>query len=392
MKSILLGEALNFYNGKTVKAGKYGSFPVYGSNGIIGYVDKHKFEESIIIGRVGAYCGSINYEKGKYWASDNTIVADAKGDYSTLYFSYLLKIFPLNSLAGGSAQPLINQTILSRVKTRVPDFKTQKKIAAILSGYDDLIENNKRRIALLEKMAEEIYREWFVRFRFPGYKKAEFDKGIPRGWSVKKLGEISDITSSKRIFLSDYVESGVPFYRSKEIIERYFGEEPSTPLYISEDKFIQIKDKFGFPKENDILITSVGTLGIPCLVRKNDRFYFKDGNLIWFKSLNHIHNKFLYFWMQTPLGKGRLLETTIGSSQPAFTITGLKQVEIIMPNDEILSEFMGVWDSMRSQKEILIQSVKCLKTTRDKLLPRLISGKLSVENLDIQFPPSMLND
>ncbi|MDP3195379.1 restriction endonuclease subunit S, partial [Tabrizicola sp.] len=187
MKRVPLGTALNFFNGKAVFAEESGKYPVYGSNGIIGFTAKHKYENSIIIGRVGAYCGSINYERGKYWASDNTIVADTKPEYSIEFLSFLLEALPLNSLAGGSAQPLLNQTILSRIDALIPNFGEQKKIAAILSTYDELIENNQRRIALLEKMAEEIYREWFVRLRFPGHEKVKIIKGAPEGWKLVKL-------------------------------------------------------------------------------------------------------------------------------------------------------------------------------------------------------------
>ncbi len=310
--------------------------------------------------------------------------------YLKYYFKSSLFQQTLNMWSGsGSTRAYLGITAQHNLPVIVPPIDKQRKIAAILSAYDDLIENNKRRIAILEKMAEETYREWFVRFRFPGWQKAEFEKGIPKGWKAVSLGELSDITSSKRIFLSDYVERGVPFYRSKEVIERYNGLEPSSPLYISEDKFAQIDEKFGSPKENDILITSVGTLGIPCLVRKGDRFYFKDGNLIWFRSLNPTHNRFIFFWMQTPQGKGRLLETTIGSSQQAFTIAGLKKIDVLLPDEVTLKRFMEIWDSINEQKEMLIHMNGVLQRTKESLLPRLISGKLSVEDLDIQFPPSM---
>ncbi|WP_185817677.1 restriction endonuclease subunit S [Shewanella atlantica] len=309
------------------------------------------------------------------------------------YIKYCLDTFKLQmqSISQGTTQDNMSVEKLLSIDFPIPELHEQRKVAAILSSYDDLIENNKKRIALLVKVAEEIYREWFVRFRFPGYKKATFEKGIPEDWNVISLDQLVEITSSKRIFLSDYVDVGVPFYRSKEVIERSKGSEPSSPLYISEEKFLEIHEKFGSPKENDILVTSVGTLGIPCLVKKHDRFYFKDGNLIWFKSQSDINSKFIFFWINTPSGKGSLLETTIGSSQQAFTISGLKKVKILMPNQEILSSFFNIIDSINSKKENLITQNRNLKSTKDNLLQRLISGKLSVEDLDIQFPASMLD-
>ncbi|MHA1146599.1 MAG: hypothetical protein ACTSRW_17820 [Candidatus Helarchaeota archaeon] len=111
---------------------------------------------------------------------------------------------------------------------------------------------------------------------------------IPEGWKKVKLGEGVDIGSSKRIFYKEYVNKGIPFYRSKEIIEKYIGKNISTGLFITEEKFNEIKEKFGAPKKGDLLLTSVGTLGIPYVVNQYDKFYFKDGNLTFSLLLDFI--------------------------------------------------------------------------------------------------------
>src|SRR4030095_9006190 len=112
-----------------------------------------------------------------------------------------------------------------------------------------------------------------------------------------KLGDIADITSSKRIFLSDYVAAGVPFYRSKEIIEKANGVEISSELFITKEKYFEIKKRFGSPNDGDLLIAAVGErAGIPYCVKNDGDFYFKDGNLIWFKDFNkEIDSKYLYY-------------------------------------------------------------------------------------------------
>ncbi len=109
---------------------------------------------------------------------------------------------------------------------------------------------------------------------------------VSKKWQDIKLGEIAEVTSSKRVFAADYVPSGVPFYRSREIIEKNKGNPISTELFISSEKFQSIKEKFGVPSTDDLLITSVGTLGIPYLVKSDEVFYFKDGNLIWLRNFN----------------------------------------------------------------------------------------------------------
>jgi type I restriction enzyme S subunit len=151
-------------------------------------------------------------------------------------------------------------------------------------------------------------------------------------WKEYKLGELCEITSSRRIFLNEYVSYGVPFYRSKEIIEKAKGNEISTELFITLERFNEIKSKNNVPVENDILITSVGTLGVSYLVSKNDFFYFKDGNLTWLRNYtNHIYPKYLLHWLRSSIAKERFQEISIGSTQAALTIQGLKGIKIKIP-------------------------------------------------------------
>ena len=151
-------------------------------------------------------------------------------------------------------------------------------------------------------------------------------------WPTKRMDELCEITSSKRIFAADYVSEGVPFYRGKEITEKHKGKlDISTELFISEDKFSEIERKFGAPRSGDLLLTSVGTLGSPYVVKPADRFYFKDGNLTWFRHFDGLDSWFLYYWLVSPQGKAELQKCTIGSSQSAFTIVLLKGMEIESP-------------------------------------------------------------
>jgi type I restriction enzyme S subunit len=180
-----LANILDFYNGKVTKSSEQGNVPIYGSNGIIGLTNRKLYKDAIILGRVGAYCGSVMRCKDEFWASDNTIVVKPKQDIANInYCYYLLKNLNLNNYAGGAAQPLITQTTLKQIKIKIPNIDEQKRIANILSAYDDLIENNQKQIKLLEEAAMRLYKEWFVKLRFPGHENTKIVDGVPERWEV----------------------------------------------------------------------------------------------------------------------------------------------------------------------------------------------------------------
>ncbi len=166
-------------------------------------------------------------------------------------------------------------------------------------------------------------------------------------WTKVELGELLEITSSKRIFREDYVEEGIPFFRSKEIIERSEGKEISTELYISREKFNGIKKKFGVPVEGDILLSSVGTLGVSYQVEFNDEFYFKDGNLTWFRNFtDKINSRYLLCWLKSPKAKRAFEMITIGSTQKALTIASLKKIKIPLPSKDQQNQIAKIYDSL----------------------------------------------
>lgn len=188
-------------------------------------------------------------------------------------------------------------------------------------------------------------------------------------WVEYSLEDVAEITSSKRIFYADYVDYGIPFYRSKEIIELYNRSEISNSLYISEQKYLEIKEKYGVPVIGDILLTSVGTLGIPYLVNNSNEFYFKDGNLTWIRKINKniVLPDFIYCLLNSPLGKNKLDEITIGSTQAALTIAGLKKIKISVPNLSEQLEIVNVIQSISKKIELLHRQNKTLESMAETL-------------------------
>lgn len=188
-------------------------------------------------------------------------------------------------------------------------------------------------------------------------------------WKEYKLGEIAEITSSKRIFYSEYVSEGIPFYRSKEIIDLYNNRNISTELFISESRYNEIQLKYGVPQKDDILLTSVGSLGIPYLVKNTDRFYFKDGNLTWIRNINKNITlpQYLILWICSNIGKQKLDEVTIGSTQPALTISGLKTVEITLPSIEEQKRIVSTLSSLEDKIDLLHRENKTLEAMAETL-------------------------
>ena len=357
---------------------KFGNYPVVASTNIKGYHISYKVTAPVVVtGRSGSL-GVVQYIDKNCTPLNTTLyVKDFKGNFPRFVY-YYLKTMRLDTFNSGAGVPTLNQNHLHSMKINIPDIPTQECIADILSAYDDLIEANNRRIELLEQAAQELYKEWFVRFRFPGHEKAKFENGLPEGWTVKRIGDLFQITSSKRVYLADYVENGIPFYRSKEVIQLSQGQAITEPLYISNDTFQNFKNKFGEPEENDILITYVGKIGISYLVDGHE-FYFKDGNLTLIKSgSDKILSLFLFQWLNSQGGKQQLHQSTIGTSQSALTIENLKKIKLIVPDKKLVEDYYNKTYDMIEKKRILQKNNQNLTAQRDLLLPRLMSGKLEV--------------
>ena len=162
-----------------------------------------------------------------------------------------------------------------------------------------------------------------------------------------KLDSLCEITSSKRIFYSEYTESGIPFFRSKEIIDLFNKNNISTELFISESRYNEIKNKFGVPEKDDMLLTSVGSIGIPYLVKSSDKFYFKDGNLTWFRNYNRklIVPLYLYLWTTSSVGKETLMRLSMGAAQPALTISRLKNLSLNLPSVSVQQKIASILSS-----------------------------------------------
>lgn len=282
-------------------------------------------------------------------------------EYLHLYLSISEVIGWIQNQAIGATMPNLNTQILKRVPLIFPeDIGVQEKIVAVVAAYDDLIENNKRRIALLEKMAEEIYREWFVRFRFPGWQAAEFEKGLPVGWPVKKLSDILSLQYGKALKNEDRLEGAVPVYGSSGVVG--FHNE-------------------AFVQRPGIIVGRKGNVGA---IHWSDVAFYPIDTVYFVESDLSAH--FLYYLLHS---------VNFINNDAAVPGLNRKQAysnQVLVPDGALIDQFESLVKPLYEQKKTLTKMNDILEKTKTQLLSRLISGKLSVENLDIQFPPSMLND
>lgn len=152
-------------------------------------------------------------------------------------------------------------------------------------------------------------------------------------WREFQIGQLCSITSSKRIFAHEYVSCGTPFLSSKDVIDKALGCHSGSTVFISHHRFSEIAEKFGYPKSGDLLLSSVGNrAGIAYVVRDEGAFYFKDGNITWFKDFKGLNSDFLRHWLRSGIGQDALNSIMIGSAQKALTISGLSKLKIRAPS------------------------------------------------------------
>jgi type I restriction enzyme S subunit len=321
-------------------------------------------------------------------------------DYSPRFIFYLLQALYRH---GYMAVFNIQHTGVSRfqytafknhTELRIPDLPTQQKIAAILSAYDELIENNQQRIALLEKMAEEIYREWFIRLRFPGHKKVKLVKGVPEGWSIEPLGKLlSEVIDYRGVtptkLNSNWEEVGITALsalnvKNGHLIRLEDAKKVSDTLY---ERWMRKK-----LQQFDILLTSEAPLGQVYMLMDSEKYVLSQRLFGLRVNPKRITPCYLYNYLLFPIGQHELTSRATGSTVGGIRQQLLRKVQVIMPTDDLLELHTNIVLPILESGFHLSKQNALLTKSRDTLLPRLISGKLSVENVDILFPPSMAEE
>jgi type I restriction enzyme S subunit len=334
-------------------------------------------ERSVCVVCIGATIGKVCMTARPSFTNqqiNSVVVNEQEHDPFFVYHLLITLRDTLKANAGGAATPIINKSAFSEIEVRVPALPVQRRIGRILSAYDDLIENNTRRIQILEQMAQALYREWFVNFRFPGHAKANLVASplgqIPQGWAIRRLDQVVKVNASA--------------------IER--GQEPRNILYVD--------------------ISSV----VPGRIERIEPIPFGDapgrarrmvhhGDTIWScvrpnrKSFSLILNpppdlivstgfavltptgvppSFLHQAVTTDEFVGYLTNCATGAAYPAVTAKDFEAAEILVPDEPLLRRFHGRCEPMLLLKQNLLRRNVNLRRARDVLLPRLLSGKIII--------------
>lgn len=396
-----LDQLIDFRNGKAIKKAD-GSVPIYGGNGIIGYAPQSNYEKILVIGRVGANCGSVYIERGKCWVSDNAIAGLPKNECSNEYNFYLLKSLRLNERKVGSSQPLLTQGILNNIQVKIQfDRAQQKKIAAVLAVLDAKIDCNNRINGELEAIAKTLYDYWFVQFDFPDangkpYKSsggkmvynATLKREIPEGWEA---GPLSDWIARDKTgdWGKDTAEGNytlrVDCIRGTDINglngtgaiaapTRFILEKNRGKILAPFDFVIEISG--GSPTQSTgrmalILAETIKRFSHPLIcsnfckaISLKDTSYFFNFAYEWQSAYD---NKVLFGWEGKTSGIKNLLFD-------AF----ISKYLVCQPPQKLAQQFFNFVSPFKIKKQKLLQENDELETLRDWLLPLLMNGQITV--------------
>jgi type I restriction enzyme, S subunit len=353
---IQLGDVVMFGNGR-VRPQENGDIPIYGGNGILGYTSKANYNgETIVIGRVGAYCGSVYYENRQIWISDNALSAKPKDSNDAKYLFYFLKDLNLNRVAQGSSHPLVTQTLLNSLDvTFCKNIDKQKAIAEVLSSIDDKIDLLYRQNKTLEDMAQTLFRKWFV-------------EEINKNWEEKPLDEIAN-------------------YLNGLASQKYSPKNKTDKLPV-----LKIKElRNGFSKNSDWATSKVPDKYI---IELGDVIFSWSGSLmikIWngkkcvlnqhlFKVTSEKYPKwFYYFWTKHYIEKFIAIADSKATTMGHIKRTDLSNSKVLIPPEENLQKMNSEIEPIFCKIILNYSQIRKLKSLSSSLLPRLMNGMVRVK-------------
>lgn len=310
----------------------------------------------------------------------NLVVDEEKADFRFVFYSLLLGYERLKGLSRGAAQNNLNAAQVKAFEINTPSVHVQRAIGDLVSSYDDLIENNRRRMALLEESARLLYREWFVRLRFPGYEHTPIVDGVPQGWLSVPLGAICTKIGSgftPRGGEASYRSEGVTLIRSMNVYDDRFDD--GGLAFLSDEQAATLA---GVTVESkDILINITGASVARCCMAPERYLPARVNQHVMIIRVDpeKADPFFVHKAINSDGQKRQLLSyARKGSTREALTKDEMARFEVTLPTTTLLRQFGEIAATAFRQREVLALQNQKLRTARDLLLPRLMSGELAV--------------
>lgn len=339
----------------------------------------------ILLSNIRPYFKKIWYATQEGGCSNDVLVVKAGKTVDSKFLYYVLSdnnFFNYSTVtAKGTKMPRGSQNAIMKYWVPNLDLPTQKKIADILSSYDELIKANNERIELLEQTVQELYKEWFVRFRFPGYENAKFEEGIPEGWSYVRFGKAIDIIDGDRGVNYPkqeefYPEGDCLFLNAGNVTTK--GFDFSSCAYITKEKDAILRK--GKVQHGDVLLTTRGTVGNVAFY--NETMTFSEmrinSGMVILRNLGVVSPEYIYTSLRHEYLQKLMTMYASGSAQPQLPIKDMKRMKIIKSDTKTMERFTEMSADIYNQISLLIMKNQTLAKQRDMLLPRLMSGKLEV--------------
>ena len=347
-RSAILKDLVSFQRGYDITKAeqKPGDIPVVSSSGTASYHSTAKVDgPGVVIGRKGTL-GTIHYIEGPYWPHDTTLWSkDLNGNHARFIY-YYLHTLALERHNVGSSNPTLNRNHIHGLEIVIPEYHIQERISDILAAYDDLIENNRRRIQLLEQAARLLYKEWFVHLRFPGHEHVTITDGVPDGWEKKTIGELAPFQYGKALKKDDRIPGLFPVYGSSGIVGSHEKALVTGPA---------------------IIVGRKGNVG--SVYWSKDDFHPID--TVYFIEPEHctIHLYYSLLSMQ-------FINTDV--AVPGLNRDFAHSRKLLIPDDTILTLFEQDVAVMHDQIDHLTKYKEALIRARDLLLPRIMNGEVAV--------------
>ena len=375
--TVQLGDFITLKRGYDLpeRARVAGNIPIVSSSGVTGTHNEAKVDgPGVVTGRYGTL-GEVFYIDEPFWPLNTALyVQDFKGNQRR-FVSYFLKSILSGIQSDKAAVPGVNRNDLHARNVLVTnDLQEQATIASILSAYDNLIENNRRRIQLLEESARLLYKEWFVRLRFPGHEHVKVVDGVPEGWESTTLTELADDVSYGLTAPSTNEKVGPKFLRITDIVPDVIDWE-NVPYCKADEKDI-VRNRL---QPGDVVVARTGaTVGYAKLITTLHHEAVYASYLVRFKFNDSNISTIAGVYMESDMYKEYVKNHAGGAAQPNANAKILGSATIFLPAESIRKQFGEKMTTIFKQKDFLIQQNGLLAQARDLLLPRLMSGEVAV--------------